>query len=506
MNRRNFLKTAGGVAAGAGVTGTAKPARAEATRWTTQAPSLRKNKSNVIVVLFDSLRWDYMGLYGSQWCQTPNLDRFARECMVFDKAYPENLPTLPARTSMWTGRFGYPFRGWQDYETDDNPVSEILWDQGVHTGLITDAYHLHKPRMGYGRGYDYVEWLRGQEGDPFVMWDAPIDLDHYWKPGGYNSEAGKAQTTQYLKNRYHWQGDEDNFICQMMKSSVDWLKRQREKNNIFLWMDCFDPHEAWDPPEKYWRPYDPEWTGRELILPNVGDVDYLTPQELHNIKAHYAGMVTLCDEWFGYFIEEIRQMGYLDNSLIIFLSDHGEPFGEHGYIRKCRSWPYEHTGRIPLLIRHPEGHGAGQRFDGYVHTTDIAPTILDHLGCNGPDGVPMQGYLPGEKSGKRNRPSMQGQSLLPILRGQKQSQYEIGVTAYHHICWSIRSGDYSHYRFVGQEDVQLNNISRIRREAPQVFHTPTDPGEHRDLSLKEPDLLKDMARKLDKFTNWVKAT
>ena len=189
MKRREFLKTGSGAAVGAGMLGNGNSARAEATRWTRDMPQLREKHANVIVILFDSLRWDFMGVYGSQWCKTPNLDRFAEECMVFDKAYPENLPTLPARHSMWKGRFGYCHHGWKSPELDEPLLAEALWSQGVHTALITDCYHQHKPHMGFDRGFDYVEWLRGQEGDPYVVRDINVDLDRYWKPGGYISDV-----------------------------------------------------------------------------------------------------------------------------------------------------------------------------------------------------------------------------------------------------------------------------------------------------------------------------
>ena len=128
---------------------------------------------NVIVILADSLRVDHLGCYGNKWIKTPNLDRFAKEATVFERAYSEGLPTLPTRTAMFTGRYTFPFRGWQPLQPNDLPIAEILWSQGYKSALITDVYHMHKPGMAYERGFDFVQFIRGQEGDPLFFAHRP---------------------------------------------------------------------------------------------------------------------------------------------------------------------------------------------------------------------------------------------------------------------------------------------------------------------------------------------
>ena len=80
---------------------------------------------NVIVIIADSLRRDHLGCYGNPWISTPNLDRFAPECALFEEAYSEGLPTLPTRTAWWTGRYTFPFRGWQHLEPSDALLAEL---------------------------------------------------------------------------------------------------------------------------------------------------------------------------------------------------------------------------------------------------------------------------------------------------------------------------------------------------------------------------------------------
>jgi arylsulfatase A-like enzyme len=107
---------------------------------------------NVIVIINDSLRWDYLGCYGNNWIKTPNIDKLASESAVFDYFYPEGLPTVPCRTTFFTGRFTFPFRGWQRLEPTDLLLAEILWNKGFTSAMITDVYHLHKPSMAFERG------------------------------------------------------------------------------------------------------------------------------------------------------------------------------------------------------------------------------------------------------------------------------------------------------------------------------------------------------------------
>jgi arylsulfatase A-like enzyme len=149
---------------------------------------------NVIVIMADSLRVDHLGCYGNDWIRTPNLDRFAAESCVFDMAFSEGLPTVPTRTSLFTGRYTFPFRGWQRLEHNDVVLAEVLWSSGYTSALITDTYHLHKPQMAFERGFDYVHFIRGQEGDPYILDKSiTVDLDAYHKDNDDPKASARAR-------------------------------------------------------------------------------------------------------------------------------------------------------------------------------------------------------------------------------------------------------------------------------------------------------------------------
>ena len=120
---------------------------------------------NVFVIVTDSMRKDAIGAYGSN-VETPHPDSLARDGTIFTNAFSEGLPTLPTRTTWWTGRYTFPVRGWQPFELSDLLLAEALWDRGYTSCLISDTYHMHKPVYNCGRGFDTVVWVRGQEYDP----------------------------------------------------------------------------------------------------------------------------------------------------------------------------------------------------------------------------------------------------------------------------------------------------------------------------------------------------
>jgi len=319
-----------------------------------------------------------------------------------------------------------------------------------------------------------------------------VDADRFDKPSGRDpglSARNRAQLEQYLRNRARWRGEGDHFVAQVARAGMRWLEPQEEGDRLFLWLDSFDPHEPWDPPSPYDRMYgDPDYRGRDIIHPVPGPVEgYLTEEELGRVLALYAGEVTLVDRWVGVFLDHVRELGLMEDSLIVFLTDHGEPFGDHGIVRKARPWPYEELVHIPLIIRHPEGVGRGRRVDAFVDTTDVAPTILDFLGIRGPAGGRFAVW-----------PKMHGHSLLPLMSGEVEKVRDCAVSGHYNRSWSTRDGDWKYIHW-------LPGAPQTRGK-PELYNLRDDPKEKHNLIDEEPKTARALDTKLRKFVESLKAT
>jgi arylsulfatase A-like enzyme len=373
---------------------------------------------NVVLVVFDSLRKDCVGLYGAPpWgeVRTPHLDALAEESLVFDRAYPESLPTLPTRRAIYTGRRVYPFEnadfrlkgdfvgapGWGPIPEEQGTLAEIFRSAGYRTGLIADVYHMFKPSKNYWRGFDQWTFLRGQERDPYRSGPEPTqaDIDH-WLPKDLQTPQKVDFLRTCLKNMHDRTREEDYFNARVFIEAARWLEQNRDADRFFLTVESFDPHEPWFVPEHYRRMYD-DSDGPQQVVSGYADASAgMSPEALRRTQANYSGLVTMCDRWFGHFYEAMATMGLLDTTLLLVTSDHGHSIGDRAYVGK-RGYPSDPSVfDVPFIVRRPDGEGAGRRSDAVVQHHDLSAEMLHAAGVEPPqplDGVPfMQKALAGE--------------------------------------------------------------------------------------------------------------
>lgn len=362
------------------------------------------NGMNVIIVILDSLRRDHVGAYGNGRIHTPSIDELARSSTRFTEARPEAMPTMQVRRCVHTGERTFPMRrwyprkgdsvrmpGWEPIPEEQVTLSEMLSAAGYYTALVTDTPHLFKPSMNFHRGFDTWSFVRGQQGDRFrpARGSSDPDLQRYLSalpPGSSRSEA----LEQYAAGAGERAREQDYQAPKVFREATSWLRDAVRQQPFLMVVDSYDPHEPWDPPASYIRRYDdPDFRGPEPVAPAYGSADYLTPRLRRRMQALYSAEVTLADAWLGRFLDAVDRRGLLDNSLVVFLSDHGVLLGEHGLVGKpvvSSLWP-EITD-IPLLMRHPERRRS-RVDDRLVSTHDIVPTILATLGI--PPSRPLDG-------------------------------------------------------------------------------------------------------------------
>ncbi len=357
------------------------------------------NNMNIILVIFDTLRKDCLGVYGEPpWgpVQTPNLNRFAKEAMVFSRAYPESLPTLPARRAIYTGERVYPFKGgdtpykgdftgllgWGPILESQDTLAELLQESGYRTGLISDLYHQFKPSKNFARGFDQWMFLRGQEVDVYRSGPEPTQEEiDYWLPPEMAalSPRGTNFIRQCIKNMYGRDKEEDYPNARVMIEAARWLEQNQDAEKFFLTVESFDPHEPWFVPDQYSSMYLKQ-EARQMTLSPYMEADRIPDDIMHRMRANYSGLVTMCDRWFGHLYETVRTLGLLENTIIIVASDHGHALGDMNFVGK-RGYP-SHPSCLDtaLMVRHPLGLGAGDVCDHMVQHTDIGAQILDFGG------------------------------------------------------------------------------------------------------------------------------
>ncbi len=445
---------------------------------------------NAIVMMFDSLQYNYLACNGNDWIKTPNFDRFARESMVFDNCYIEGVPTVPCRRAMHTGRYTLPFKGWSPLDMEDTTIADLCWGSNIDTALIFDCPMYRLTKFGYTRGFDKVWFTHGHEADH--MFYSQDDLIHCNKDD-YHTEASKkayaaqygekvlnvvmAETEDYLKHRQYWKSDEDQNVAHVMKNSVKYLEARDPNKPFFLFIDNFDPHEPWDSPSVYDPemkcPYNPDYKGKDVFLPIAGEVKGLyTEEELHHVRMLYAEKVSMCDKGLGYFMDNCKRLGLEKDTMFMVVNDHGEPMGNgehgHGIMRKCRPWPYEELVHGIMMIKAP-GVKPG-RTKAFAQSCDVAPTVCDWLGL----GV---------------RDFHQGKSLMPIAFRQVEKVRDFAIAGYHKFSWSIITDDWSFIHWVKKDDATA-------KQDMIEFYGPAAQTMYKGENLKGQQALSDAQKKL----------
>jgi arylsulfatase A-like enzyme len=425
MRRRDFLTTVSAGTALAGLPGTL--ALGGAKGGTGEEP--KKRRWNILVVMADTLRVGYLGPYGNKQVKTPTFDRLARESALFERAHPECLPTIPTRRTLHSGRRAFPFRnyqpipwdnvvlpGWQPMAAAEDTVAEALAGAGYHCGFVSDLPHYFVPGNNFTRGFHQWDFVRGNAEDRYRS-TAAIDPDKVQR------RYVSPRAAQHVANLGGFDPDEMAFATpRTFTSAIKFLEENRTSTQPFyLYVDTFHPHETWEAPAKYYRLYcDPKCQGKTYLTLPYSTL-YQNPQPakvLEDVKAHYSGLVTMVDHWLGKLLDKLKEVGKDQSTLVLVGSDHGTNFGDN--LEKATGKPaaclYPGTMDVPLLVRHPEGKGAGKRFREFVYTLDIPASV-----CAGAGAKPRNG--------------VDGKDLLALLEGRAFTRREYLTCRYSNCVW-----------------------------------------------------------------------
>ncbi|MFB6295961.1 MAG: sulfatase [Halobacteriales archaeon] len=413
---------------------------------------------NVLWITTDQQHVETLGI-DNDLIETPNLDRLARQGTTFDRAYCPNPTCTPSRTSMITGKAPSQHGAWSlgtKLPEDEHVVGEDFAAAGYETDLIGKAHFQPlEDTEEYGSleayptlqdldfwrefddrfyGFDHVELARnhGDEahvGQHYAIWMEEQGFedwrDCFREPTG-NSEPQHGRWN--IPEEYHY----NTWIAERTNARME--RHADIEDPFFLWASFFDPHPPYLVPEPWDEMYDPEEVEVPETVPGEHENNpphfQLTQEEdpdfsdwaesgegMHGFSSHlhdeddlaediavYYGMVSCLDKYVGRILDRLEELGLADDTVVVFTSDHGNFYGQHGLVSKG-PFHYEDLIRVPMIVRYPGEVPAGRRSDALQSLTDFAPTVSSLAGLDVPremSGVDQSAVWLGEEASARD--------------------------------------------------------------------------------------------------------
>jgi len=369
-------------------------------------------RPNILLITTDQQRLDTLGCCGSTGARTPHIDALAARGTVFASAYAQNPVCIPSRACIQTGRYTHQHGvTYMESVIDTTPglpqwertFMERLQGAGYRTAAFGKIHMMpergfHDMQITGGKGSRWTQSAGlpigpGPLGPHYAQW---LEERH---PGGYEAIYEQRRLPDYkrlktaLPNVLPLEEYVDTWIAQ---NTIDYLHAPPSEP-WFIQCGFCGPHGPIDPP----KPYDTMYSPDEVELPPNYDVDMdgkpreTTPEQDALVRrwvAMYWGLVTLIDDQVGRIMDAMTERGLWDNTLVVYVADHGEMMGERGRFGKGNF--LEPVIHVPLLAVPSAGPPRPATVAGLVETMDIAPTILDYAGVPTPDEMSATSLRP----------------------------------------------------------------------------------------------------------------
>jgi arylsulfatase A-like enzyme len=415
---------------------------------------------NVILISIDTLRADHLGCYGYSRLTSPHIDKLATESVQFDHAFSPASWTLPAHMSLFTGLTLFHHGVLHEAYAFDNSIptlADLLREQGYSTGAFTGGGYVSS-RFGFAKGFDF-----------------------YFDEGGIPDLTSSAT---------------------LFQKSFDWIRKNSDKK-FFLFLHTYQVHEPYNSPPPFGQCFlakDDPWKGLNLkqYLGIKGIYRPLPENLKKNVVALYDGEIRYMDEaLIGPLLQGLKSLNLYDQTMIIFTSDHGEEFYDHGAWGHGQSL-YNELIRVPLIIKFPSSKQEGQKIDSYARLIDVLPTVLEELRIS--------------YSASR----FDGRSLLPLLDGKEKEPRDFLGEVYGKIEFTspLRFANPSlrrvaindnHYKLIFS--IYHNDNSYFFSPPPphpetfdiQVYDLIKDPEERVNLASQKQDVIRRLLVKIESY-------
>ena len=452
------------------------------------------SKPNILWICTDQQRFDTIRSLGNRFAQTPNLDRLSEEGVTFLNAFCQSPVCAPSRASFLTGRYPRTTRCRQNGQSipeSEVLISKIFSNAGYRCGL---AGKLHLASCSDGK----VEKRTDDGYDPF-HWS------HHPQPDWAENEY-----TKWLKEKgqdwFDLQGEKINDYVSIgppseftqtswcAEKTIDFINAEKD-GPWFFSFNCFDPHHPFDPPQEWFDKFNFEEMPLPRVHPdeddakttfqkldriwahnNIGEfhVEEMTEEDRKKVYAAYLAMVSLIDDQVGRILKALKDSGQESNTLVVFMSDHGEMLGDHGIYFKGPHF-YDCQMRVPLIMKWPAGgFSNGRRVSGLIELIDLVPTFLDAAGLKIPSAV-------------------QGKTLLPLLQGaEDENSCRRQVYAEYYNAWThkdaygtmLRTKNWKVVVYHGTNQGELYDLANDQDEFFNLWDDPNFQVQKNELILR----------------------
>lgn len=364
-----------------------------------------ENFRNVVFIIGDDHSAEVLGAYGNKLVNTPNLDRMASRGTLFTRAYVNSPVCSPSRQSMITGK--YPHATGvsllqSPFPEEQITIADHLTPFGFKTALIGKNHFNNSFNHGFDVKIEKKDYLKHiSEISPRVLPDS-VKSRPPWKP--FRDPANIWLNAEGLPSSYHDEEDVGTFYA---NKAIDFINQNQEER-FCLWLGFEEPHSPFNFPVEFANKYNPG----EMPLPEGSPEDDrwmpevfkdLTDEQRQGIIASYYSSVEYLDKNVGLVLDALDKAGLAENTLVIYVGDHGYLLNDHKRFEKHMMW--EEAVRAPLIIQGGEKFGKDRTETAMTEFVDLFPTAVEALGVN-----PLEG--------------IHGKSLVPLLTGKTDKHRE----------------------------------------------------------------------------------
>ncbi len=409
---------------------------------------------NVILISIDTLRADHLGSYGYARDTSPNIDALSQDGALFTNTYASSSWTLPSHVSLLTSQHGVHH---QVYHDDERMDPELL--------TLAEKFR--------GHGYSCVAFTGGGFVSSAYGFAKGFDIYDEGSGGVFQRDSA----------------------ARLSRAVSEWLDKNKERK-FFLFLHTYQTHSPYEcpPPYKVMFLNDDSLFGSADLFNHLGGKENLyrslPPAERQNLIDLYDGEIRYVDDRFiGPLVSQLKSLGLYDRTFIVFTSDHGEEFFDHGAWGHGQS-VYDELLKVPLILKFPSSKYKGQQVDTIVSLIDIMPTLLEESGWNQPDL------------------ELDGQSLIPILEGREtQSRIflaDIGQNVMQsHVPKKIATNRGARKLILNDqytgEDLAFFQVAPKKPDQVELFDLFSDPGEYVNVANQNPSLANALLRWINEF-------